>query len=168
MQIANIRLLLSLPALALAGCLAGAAAAADTAAEQFWPQWRGPLGTGEAPLADPPLTWSETNNVKWKTTLPGEGDSTPIVWGNRVFLLAAIPTGTNSAAPAAPQGPGGRLPIRRPLPGPRHRQNPLATSRPPGGPARGPSGKQHLRLRLPCHGRQPPPGLLWLARSALL
>ncbi len=104
MQIANIRLLLSLPALALAGCLAGAAAAADTAAEQFWPQWRGPLGTGQAPLADPPLTWSETNNVKWKTILPGEGDSTPIVWGSRVFLLAAIPTGA-SAAPAAPEAP---------------------------------------------------------------
>ncbi|MGA2174347.1 MAG: PQQ-binding-like beta-propeller repeat protein [Verrucomicrobiota bacterium] len=99
-------LFFSLAALALGGCLAGnAAALADPAAEQFWPQWRGPLGTGEAPQADPPVTWSETNNVKWKTTIPGEGDSTPIVWGGRVFLLTAIASGTNAAAPAAPQAP---------------------------------------------------------------
>jgi outer membrane protein assembly factor BamB len=91
---------------ALAGCLtANAAALADPEAKQFWPQWRGPLSTGEAPSADPPLTWSETNGVKWKTMIPGEGDSTPIVWGSRVFILAAIPTGTNAAAPAAPEAP---------------------------------------------------------------
>jgi outer membrane protein assembly factor BamB len=90
----------------LAGCLtANASALDDPAAERFWPQWRGPLSTGEAPRADPPLTWSETNNVKWKTTMLGEGDSTPIIWGSRVFLLAAIPTGTNAATPAAPQAP---------------------------------------------------------------
>jgi outer membrane protein assembly factor BamB len=82
-----------------------APALADPAAEMFWPQWRGPVSTGEAPGADPPLTWSETDNVKWKTAIPGEGDSTPIVWGNRVFLLAAIPTGSNAAAPAAPEAP---------------------------------------------------------------
>jgi outer membrane protein assembly factor BamB len=88
---------------ALAGCLS--ASAADSPGELFWPQWRGPLSTGEAPGADPPLTWSETNNVKWKTTIPGEGDSTPIVWGNRVFLLAAIPTGTNATTLAASDAP---------------------------------------------------------------
>jgi outer membrane protein assembly factor BamB len=91
---------------ARAGCRAASAAAlADPDAELYWPQWRGPLSTGEAPLADPPLTWSETNNVKWKVMIRGEGDSTPIVWGSRVFLLAAIPTGTNAAAPAEPQAP---------------------------------------------------------------
>ena len=62
-------------------------------AKRFWPQWRGPLGTGSAPEADPPLTWSDTQHVKWKAAIPGEGDSTPIVWGERVFLLTAIPTG---------------------------------------------------------------------------
>jgi outer membrane protein assembly factor BamB len=66
---------------------------AESAEDRFWPQWRGPLATGAAPYADPPLTWSETNNVKWKTPIPGEGDSTPIVWGNRVFILSAIATG---------------------------------------------------------------------------
>ena len=93
---------------AVAGCLtASAASLADPAAELYWPQWRGPLSTGEAPRANPPLTWSETNNVRWKTMIPGEGDSTPIVWGDRVFLQAAIPSETNAAAPnaAAPQAP---------------------------------------------------------------
>ncbi|MGA2659246.1 MAG: PQQ-binding-like beta-propeller repeat protein [Verrucomicrobiota bacterium] len=90
----------------MAAWLAGnTTALADPAAELFWPQWRGPRSTGEAPHADPPVTWSETHNVKWKASIPGEGDSTPIVWGGRVFLLAAIPTGTNVAAPAAPQAP---------------------------------------------------------------
>jgi outer membrane protein assembly factor BamB len=84
--------------------LAGAPAArADSAADRFWPQWRGPLGTGAAPLADPPLTWSETNNVKWKTPIPGEGDSTPIVWGDRVFVLSAIATGKKIESPASPE-----------------------------------------------------------------
>ncbi len=69
------------------------AANSESDAKQFWPQWRGPLATGVAPLADPPLTWSETNNLKWKVKFPGAGDSTPIVWGGRVFILTAIPTG---------------------------------------------------------------------------
>jgi outer membrane protein assembly factor BamB len=64
---------------------------ADSSVDKFWPQWRGPLGTGAAPDADPPLSWSETSNIQWKLTVPGEGDSTPIVWADRVFLLSAVP-----------------------------------------------------------------------------
>jgi outer membrane protein assembly factor BamB len=64
---------------------------ADSAAQNFWPQWRGPLGTGVAPHADPPLKWSETNNIKWKLAIPGEGDATPVIWGERVFVLSAVP-----------------------------------------------------------------------------
>jgi outer membrane protein assembly factor BamB len=62
-------------------------------ANQFWPQWRGPTGTGAAPSSDPPSSWSEKEHVKWKVSLPGTGDAAPIVWGDRVFILAAIPTG---------------------------------------------------------------------------
>jgi outer membrane protein assembly factor BamB len=62
-------------------------------AEASWPQWRGPLGTGVAPNARPPLEWSETKNVRWKTALPGRGHSTPIVWGDSIFLTTAIPYG---------------------------------------------------------------------------
>lgn len=58
-----------------------------------WPRWRGPLGTGAAaPDADPPVEWSETRNVRWKTALPGHGKSTPIVHGERIFLQCAVPT----------------------------------------------------------------------------
>jgi outer membrane protein assembly factor BamB len=81
------------------------AALADSAADRFWPQWRGPLATGVGPQADPPLTWSETSNVKWKTPIPGEGNSTPIVWDNRIFILSAIGTGKIPRAPAAPNAP---------------------------------------------------------------
>jgi outer membrane protein assembly factor BamB len=63
------------------------------AADKNWPQWRGPLGTGAAPQSDPPIEWSETKNVRWKVSLPGKGHSTPIVWGDRIFLTAAIPFG---------------------------------------------------------------------------
>src|SRR5947209_5059607 len=49
-----------------------------------WPQWRGPLGTGVAPFAVPPVEWSETRHVRWKTALPGKGHSTPVVWGERI------------------------------------------------------------------------------------
>jgi outer membrane protein assembly factor BamB len=58
-----------------------------------WPQWRGPLANGVAPHANPPLRWSETNNVRWKISLPGQGHSSPIVFGDLVFLTAAIPVG---------------------------------------------------------------------------
>lgn len=67
-------------------------------ANQFWPQWRGPMGTGTAPLADPPSSWSESEHLKWKVTLPGTGDAAPIVWGDNVFILAAIPTGKKTTA----------------------------------------------------------------------
>jgi hypothetical protein len=57
-----------LPLLALFGSAAllcmGIAHAASTSAEQNWPQWRGPHGTGVAPQADPPTEWNETKNVK--------------------------------------------------------------------------------------------------------
>jgi outer membrane protein assembly factor BamB len=62
-------------------------------AEENWPQWRGPLGTGAAVEADPPITWSDTENVRWKVALPGKGHSTPIVWKDRIYLTTAIPVG---------------------------------------------------------------------------
>lgn len=58
-----------------------------------WFAWRGPLGTGEAPRARPPVGWSENENVRWKTELPGEGHSTPLVVGDRVLVTAAEPVG---------------------------------------------------------------------------
>lgn len=70
-----------------------------------WPQWRGPLSTGVAPHATPPIEWSETKNVRWKTPLPGKGHSTPVVWGDLVFVTTAVPFG--DPFPARPSGAKG-------------------------------------------------------------
>ena len=57
-----------------------------------WPQWRGPFFNGMA-RGDAPLTWSDTSNIKWKTPIAGRGFSTPVLWGDRIFLTTAVPTG---------------------------------------------------------------------------
>lgn len=58
---------------------------------KYWPQWRGPTWNGVASQADPPVTWSETENLQWKTAIEGRGHGTPIIWGDRIFLQTAIP-----------------------------------------------------------------------------
>jgi outer membrane protein assembly factor BamB len=60
---------------------------------QYWPQWRGPLGSGEAPAAKPPLEWGAGRNVSWKVEVPGVGKSSPIVWKDLLVLTTAIPAG---------------------------------------------------------------------------
>ena len=55
-----------------------------------WPQWRGPRGQGVSDEKNLPLEWSPTKNIKWKAAIPGRGHSSPIVWGNRVFLTTAV------------------------------------------------------------------------------
>jgi len=97
--------------LALAS-LAGAAAAQDAAAETApaevtpaWPSWRGPLGTGVAPDATPPLRWSETENVRWRTILPGTGHSTPVLTDGLLVLTATHPIGP-TIAPRPDDAPG--------------------------------------------------------------
>lgn len=70
-----------------------------------WSQWRGPRGNGDAITADPPLTWSEEKNVRWKTELPGRGSSSPVVRGNLVILTTAISTGAE-VEPTAGRRPG--------------------------------------------------------------
>ncbi len=54
-----------------------------------WPQWRGPRLDGTSVDAAPPTHWSGTENITWKTTLPGAGHASPIVWGDRVFTVSA-------------------------------------------------------------------------------
>jgi outer membrane protein assembly factor BamB len=55
-----------------------------------WPAWRGPLGTGVCAEKNLPVEWSATKNVKWKVALPERGNSSPVVWGDRVFVTQAI------------------------------------------------------------------------------
>jgi hypothetical protein len=53
-----------------------------------WPHWRGSLATGISSEKGLPETWSETENIAWKTRLRGLGISSPIVWGNQVFVTS--------------------------------------------------------------------------------
>ncbi len=73
-----------------------------------WPQYRGPRGDGVAG-ADAPLRWSDTENIKWKIQVPGKGNSSPIVWGETLFLTTAIPTGKTRPA-SVDSASGRRLP----------------------------------------------------------
>jgi outer membrane protein assembly factor BamB len=70
------------------GGLALAAVAASAAADN-WPQWRGPLQNGVSREANLPLRWSTSENVVWKLPLPARSGSTPIIWGERIFLNVA-------------------------------------------------------------------------------
>ena len=56
-----------------------------------WPQFRGPNGDGHADANKIPTTWSETNNVKWKTPIHGRAWSSPVVWGKQIWLTTATP-----------------------------------------------------------------------------
>ena len=78
--------------------------AMDPAAERYWPQWRGPYATGVSKTADPPIEWSETKNVRWKVEIPGRGSASPVVWGDRIFVLSAVPSGADAAAAHQPRG----------------------------------------------------------------
>ncbi len=89
-------------------------------AQDYWPNWRGPDNTGVSKTANPPVKWTETENIKWKVAVPGEGLSTPIVWENKVIFLTAIETDARGAAatsanivltPAANPRTGGRAGI---------------------------------------------------------
>ena len=78
------------------------------AAEGDWPRWRGPNDDGMA-RGDAPLTWSAKERVAWKVTIPGRGHSSPVIWGNRIFVTTAVPIGTPPADAAPPaQGRRGR------------------------------------------------------------
>ena len=60
-----------------------------TAHAENWPGWRGPRGDGSSQEASVPVTWSETEHIAWKVTIPYGGHSSPIVFGDRVFLVGA-------------------------------------------------------------------------------
>lgn len=57
-------------------------------AETNWPAWRGPLGTGVSDATDLPVNWNDSN-IRWRTELVGKGQSSPVVWGDKIFLTAS-------------------------------------------------------------------------------
>jgi outer membrane protein assembly factor BamB len=85
----NLRVQVSIGVVLLSAGFCGGTFAAD----QNWPQFRGPDATGVSDNDALPLHWSATENVAWKTDLPGRGWSSPIIWGDRVFLTSVINRG---------------------------------------------------------------------------
>jgi outer membrane protein assembly factor BamB len=82
--------------LVLAACLVVLPLAAG--AEENWPQFRGPRGDGTSDATGLPTTWSESKNVVWKTPLHDRGWSSPVVWGNQIWVTAAPEDGEASYA----------------------------------------------------------------------
>jgi outer membrane protein assembly factor BamB len=84
---------------------AAMACAADFATEKRsnWHHWRGPFANGSAFDADPPTKWDADTNIKWKIELPGRGSATPVVWGDKVFVLSAVKTDREASASERPK-----------------------------------------------------------------
>ena len=87
-------------AIATLGLIAATLPLGQAHANQFeetkpnnWHHWRGPDANGVSTTAKPPVQWSPTNNIQWKMPVEGNGSSTPIIWGNKLFILTAINTG---------------------------------------------------------------------------
>jgi outer membrane protein assembly factor BamB len=78
-------------------------------AETQWPRFRGPTGQGTAVEADIPHTWSATENVVWKTKLHGVGSSSPVIWGDQLFITAADESGKNRALFCYSRADGGPM-----------------------------------------------------------
>jgi len=72
------------------GFVAASSALFSASLQANWPAWRGPDGSGVAPEKNVPLSWSTTENVRWKIPLPDRGNSTPAVWGDKIFVTQAI------------------------------------------------------------------------------
>ena len=72
-----------------------------------WGHWRGPSQTGVAAGAAP-VRWNDTSNIAWKVEIPGRGHSSPVIWGDRIFLTTAVPTGRKAEPSDGASGSGGR------------------------------------------------------------
>ncbi len=77
------------------------------AAVDDWPRWRGPDYTGVA-RGDAPSEWSDTRNIAWKTPIQGRGFSSPVLWGDKLFLTTAVPVEKEASAPPVALAAGGR------------------------------------------------------------
>jgi outer membrane protein assembly factor BamB len=80
-------------------------ATAVFAADNDWFRWRGVNENGMA-RGDAPLQWSDSSNIAWKVPIPGRGNSSPVIWGDKIFLTSAVPAAAPAAAPAEPPAPG--------------------------------------------------------------
>jgi outer membrane protein assembly factor BamB len=76
---------------------------------KYWPRWRGPSGQGLVTGTGYPDSWSATQNVLWKTPVPGSGNSSPIVWGDRIYLTTAYDGGRRMSMLAFRRSDGAKL-----------------------------------------------------------
>src|SRR4029434_3409555 len=83
---------------------ASAPAQTSSPSSRYWGQWRGPEGTGVSSRAEPPLQWREHTSVRCECEVPGRGSGSPVVWGDRIYLMTAVPTGVAGDAQHAPRG----------------------------------------------------------------
>ena len=75
----------------------------DVQGAKNWHQWRGPEANGVSRTATPPMTWSESENIRWKVPIDGRGVSSPVVWGDKIFLLSSVNTGEVDASLPKPE-----------------------------------------------------------------
>ena len=75
---------------------------------KYWPRWRGPSGQGDVPPGQYTDTWTAKSAV-WKTTVPGRGNSSPIVWGDRIFLTTGYGNGEKLSMLAFSRADGKQL-----------------------------------------------------------
>lgn len=92
MNRAALRVTIAFP-LALLVLLLGSQNSRSAQPQEYWPQFRGPASRGVASGPNLPDRWSATENIAWKTDVPGRAWSSPIVWGDRVFLTTAVNSG---------------------------------------------------------------------------
>lgn len=98
-----------------------------------WPNWRGPEGIGISHESNLPLTWSTTENVRWKVKLPEAGNSTPIVWGRRIFVTQPVSEGSQRTLMCFDRTDGSLLwqaATTYTDPEPTHRTNPYCSASP--------------------------------------
>ena len=77
-----------------------------------WPAFRGPTGDGVSVATDLPTRWSETENIRWKTAIHGKGWSSPVVWGDQIWLTTADEVRGSKSVPVPKKG-GAKGPVER-------------------------------------------------------
>ncbi len=79
-------------------CLITVLGSVAAIAQENWPQFRGPGSAGVSKEAGLPDRWSATENIVWRTEIPGRGWSCPVVWGDRIFITTVISEGQEEEA----------------------------------------------------------------------
>lgn len=81
----------------------------DGEAARYWPNWRGPSHQGYVTGSGYPDRWSDTMNVRWKVPVPGTGNSSPIVWGNRIYMATSYDNGARKSIVAFDRASGRKV-----------------------------------------------------------